>query len=125
MVWCGVVWCGVVYRFSAISGLALDPFDQNIMYVADASNHRIRSVHLPTGRCDTVAGNGSILHANHRTNPLLGSIAFPCALAFDTVCDDEKETAPQLTRTLYIAARGCIRTLDTGKSAQSKVLTLS
>lgn len=68
-------------RFASVSGLAVAG---GTLYVADAGNHRIRSVDLTTGAIGTVVG-GVIGHLDGSFSGSAGAVRFnlPTALAYD------------------------------------------
>jgi sugar lactone lactonase YvrE len=51
---------GLQAKFNTPAGVAVVPGDNNILYVADNSNHRIRKIELNTTTVTTVAGTGAV-----------------------------------------------------------------
>jgi uncharacterized repeat protein (TIGR01451 family) len=49
--------------FAGPLGLALDPTNPNLLYVADTGNNRVRRVDLSTGTVDTISGDGTCITA--------------------------------------------------------------
>nr|WP_255217184.1 hypothetical protein [Myxococcus sp. AM010] len=88
---------------NAPGGLALAVAD-NLLYIADTGNNRIRCVNLTTGRIQTFAGTGGAGHAGDDGPPAAATLNAPTAVALD------------MGGGLYIADTGnhCVRQVSEG-----------
>ncbi|WAM25338.1 NHL domain-containing protein [Myxococcus sp. NMCA1] len=88
---------------NAPSGLALAVAD-NLLYIADTGNNRIRCVNLTTGKIRTFAGTGVAGHAGDDGPPAAATLSAPTAVAVDAGGG------------LYIADTGnhCVRLVSAG-----------
>jgi sugar lactone lactonase YvrE len=79
-------------RLSLPAGLAFDP--ANNLYIADASNHRVRRVDAVTGRIATIAGTGEAGYGGDGVPATTATLQTPFGVAVDAVGN------------VYIADRG-------------------
>lgn len=92
---------GALVKFNAPNGVAVVPGDDNLLYVADNSNHRLRQVNINTGATTTIAGNGAVPPASTFADNANGSNAkffYPTNLI---VSPDNKD--------IYVADQGNFR----------------
>lgn len=80
-------------QLNSPTGLALNA-SENLLYIADTANQRIRCVNLRTGKIDTVAGTGMAGNAGDNGPAIAAALNAPTAVAVST------------TGELYIADTG-------------------
>lgn len=67
---------------NAPSGLAFEVAD-NLLYIADTGNNRIRCVNLTTGKIRTAAGTGAVGNTGDNGAPVAATLSAPTAVAVD------------------------------------------